>query len=167
MIKEIKELRVKIDSLAQLTKELTKINSEQINKATDSLYLAKAWLGKILGELGTDSPYSNDGTRTTVKDIEPAADVNSKVLRFIKQGVTLTVVNRTNEEWKQDHKFEISHIEKVDWLREEIKKLIKHSSDFSKNEPSIELEQGFVYKYLCEARFWLGFELERIKKVKV
>ena len=70
---QIKELRVKIDGLAQLTKELKplrdcgkkecefcpKINSKEIEKAVDSLYLAKAWLGKVLGELGTENPYGS------------------------------------------------------------------------------------------------------------
>ena len=58
----------------------------------------------------------------------------------------------------------MNHIEKVDWLREEIKNIIDTTTDFSQELPEIELEQGFVYKYLSEARFWLGFELQRIRE---
>lgn len=139
MIKEITNLRLKIDGISQLVKDL-KFTGE-IESSYDSLILAKAWLGKILGELGTETPYKKDGERKTVEDIEETSDVNDQVVHSDK-----------------------SHIEKVDWLREEIKKIINTSADISEIHPHIELEQGFVYKYLCEARFWLGFELQRIKK---
>jgi hypothetical protein len=61
---QIKELRVRIDGLSQLTQELKPINkneefkafpeyinSKEIEKTYNSLILAKAWLGKVLGEL--------------------------------------------------------------------------------------------------------------------
>ena len=65
MIQQIKELRVKIDGLHQLTKELKPIemlkptadhsglyyNSKEIEESVKSLLLAKAWLGKLLGEI--------------------------------------------------------------------------------------------------------------------
>lgn len=201
MIQEIKNLRVSIDGLAQLTKGLSKpygiaininhipgnwtpdswikyfretnnafIQSEDISKSIttfdsrptemdkcyDSLILAKAWLGKILGELGTESPYPKDGTRKTVEDIEPTADTHGE----LSWDYTAESADHPNDNpWTK-----WNHIEKVDWLRQEIQKLIQETSDFSQEEPSIELEQGFVYKYLCEARFWLGFELQRIKE---
>jgi len=176
---EIKNLRIQIDGLAQLTKELKPIktfentdehfldfvvfgksihkeigfNSKEIEKVVDSLYLAKAWLGKILGELGETTPYANDGQRKTVKDIEPTADQQWNLEK--------NEVWNTAYEWSKK-----SHIEKVDWLREQIKDIIDNTEDFSETIDYIELEQGFVYKYLCEARFWLGFELERLKNEK-
>lgn len=201
MKEEIKQLRVKIDGLAQLTRELkpkslfkVDINKipeswnveewwikyfektgyaiedsfnksdklsepiaeyiptifKEIEKATDSLYLAKAWLGKILQELGDSTPYINDGNRKTVEDIEGVAD---------KSPVLNNIEHFCKKPWSEK-----SHIEKVDWLRQEIKDIIYNTQDFSENIDYIELEQGFVYKYLCEARFWLGFELQRIKE---
>jgi len=158
---EIKNLRIQIDGLAQLTKELKPIytpgfskkdsfkNSKELLKATDSLFLAKAWLGRILGEIGETTPYINDGNRKTLEDIEPTADKH----KF--SGEVKDVC------FQQDWQI-MEHIEKVDWLREEIKDIIDNTEDFSENIDYIELEQGFVYKYLCEARFWLGFELERV-----
>lgn len=169
MKEQIKALRVSIDGIAQLTKELRpverydfdysvfnssiipkllKFNSKEIEKAVDSLYLSKAWLGKVLGELGNENPYGS-GYKTK-EDIVPTQDVS-----YFDNQVPPKVVN--------EEIVDRNHIEKVDWLRTEIKKLIDNSTDFSLTYPEIELEQGFVYKYLSEARFFLGFELSRIK----
>jgi hypothetical protein len=165
----VKELRVKIDGLAQLTKDLEPIrnmgfrnnkaylfeNSVEIEKAVDSLYLAKAWLGKILGELGEETPYANDGNRKIIEDIEPTADVARE--EDLHDGG-----------WQWGEYQEKSHIEKVDWLREQTKKI---SDEVSKwyihtQTPSREfaIARTNVYNYLCEARFWLSFELTRVKK---
>lgn len=106
MKEQVKELRVKIDGLAQLVKSLKPITidraanheesskywkenpnydlqpvftfddknlSKEASKAYDSLMLAKAWLGKVLEELGADNPYGT-GYKTK-EDIHPAADV--------------------------------------------------------------------------------------------
>jgi len=163
---EIKNLRIQIDGLAQLTKGLNPIyipgftkekslkNSKELEKATDSLFLAKAWLGKILGELGETTPYIKDGNRKTIGDIEPTAD---KTVPNLLENMEVFCKKAWSEK---------SHIEKVDWIREEIKKIIDTTTDFSETYPEIGLEQGFVYKYLCEARFWLGFELQRIREEK-
>ena len=175
MIQEIKQLRTQIDGLAQLAKELKPldalwgdpnkapenaafkhimVNSKEIEKAVDSLLLAKAWLGIVLKELGNESPYPKDGTRKTVDDIESTADTYPGEVNDYKIG----------DKWRiEGLDREPNHIEKVDWLRTEIQKIIDNTEDFSENLDYIELEQGFVYKYLCEARFWLGFELSRYR----
>ena len=82
MQQKIKELRVEIDGLSQLVKGLKPLmangeipcHSYETREAYDSLMLAKAWLGKILGELGSPTPYQKDGNRHTVEDIEKTAD---------------------------------------------------------------------------------------------
>ena len=189
MKNQIKELRVKIDGLAQLTKELKPIikrknpdfmgfgqeqgdpeyltekrDKKEIDKATDNLCLAKCWLGKFLGELGTETPYKNDGNRKSVKDIEPTADVANK----IKTGEGYQNVFEAT----QNHWSEKSHIEKVDWLRQEINNIVydiklisTQFADHRSQRPTRELSiaRTNAYTYACEARFWLGFELERIK----
>ena len=71
--------------------------------------------------------------------------------------------NYTWENIQQREGKTFSHIEKVDWLRTEIQKIIDNTTDFSQEKEDIELEQSFVYKYLCEAKFWLGFELSRYR----
>ena len=170
MFREIKELRIKIDGLSQLVKELKPIkiadsvdmlveenkylfedyNSDEIDKAYNSLILGKAWLGKILGELSENTPYTNDGKRKTVEDIEPTADTHRGITHLTTKG-----------NWNTDY----NHIEKVDWLREEIKEIndrVKEQLHFVESERMLLLER--VEQHLSEARFWLGFELQRIKE---
>ena len=162
VIEQIKQLRVEIDGLAQLCeglKPITKpiggldryeyeeiiVNSEEIKEAVKSLKLSKAWLGKVLEHLGNENPYGSG--YKTVEDIVPETDKITGVPLTIQEAIDY---NR------------MSHIEKVDWLRTEIKRVIDNATDYSQEVPEIELEQVFAYKYLCEARFWLGFELGRV-----
>lgn len=180
MQEKIKALRVSIDGLAQLTKGLkplfinpetdNRINSKQINKAVDSLLLGKAWLGKLLGELGSPSPYQNDGNRKTVADIEPTADTYD--LRLGKTYFDNQVPPKIENEELVDR----NHIEKVDWLREQIKTIIDEllgtsfNYEYSKNGQSKADNLIFILnnslRHLHEARFHLGFEMERIKEAK-
>lgn len=176
MIEQIKRLRVEIDGLAQLCESLNPVviygvgvvpsrhcrccteigfterkgNSEEIKEAVKSLKLSKAWLGKVLEQLGNENPYGSG--YKTVEDIVPTADVASRIEDYPV----------APDHWPDGEVYK-SHIEKVDWLRTEIKRLIDNTTDYSQEVPEIELEQGFVYKYLCEARFWLGFELGRVR----
>lgn len=173
MKEQIKKLRISIDGLAQLTKELKlskkeiigtntdiigsimtfngwrDINSKEIEKAVDSLYLGKAWLGKVLGELGNENPYGS-GYKTK-EDIVPTQDVATLE-------VSLALLN---------------HVEKVDFLRSAIEEIVKEVKDISLiQQPSVPFSREFAiartncYTHLCEARFWLGFECERIKNEK-
>lgn len=138
-------------------------NSIEINKAFDSLMLAKAWLGKLLGELGEETPYKNDGNRKTKDDIEPTADVSLKGEELFRKEFHLPY-------WEQEY----SHIEKVDWLRQEIQKLndIFLKIDWldwydPKLTSMLDLllpMRSLVFQYLSEARFQLGFELQRVKE---
>lgn len=178
MKEEIKNLRVRIDGLSQLVLDL-EVKDHQIQQCYDSLILAKAWLGKVLGELGEETPYKNDGNRKTVEDIEPTADTEFKGIVKIARNDSKAFID-------------MNHIEKIDWLREEIKNIINSLPDLQEyvdnlidefykanpNPTKEEDENGFrevskkipnedflqySYKYLSEARFWLGFELGRLK----
>lgn len=166
MKEQILELRVKIDSISQLTKELKPINknqeykafpeyinSKEIENTYDSLILAKAWLGKVLAEMGESTPYVNDGKRKDVKDIEPTAET-TKNLTINKDGG-----------WE-----DFNHIQKVDWLRQEIEKIVDiikeiYISNYLVSR-ELNLARDNAYNYLCESRFWLGFELQRIRENK-
>ncbi len=172
---KIKELRVEIDGLSQLVKELKPIfekkgafdagkyiNSKEIEKSYDSLILAKAWLGKILQELGESTPYANDGKRKNVEDIEAAVDIST-----IKEELTKLVNVNTILTINNFHFREASHIEKVDWLREEIKKAYKNNMNMFPLGTNQKLVMANnYYTHLNEAVFWLGFELGRIKNNK-
>jgi uncharacterized protein (DUF342 family) len=180
MKQRIKDLRVTIDGIAQLTKELKPLsdclaglinsedsivsnqvqiirspnyNSKEIEKTVDSLLLAKAWLGKTLQQLGEETPYSNDGKRKTVEDIEPTKDVSNH-----KEDVK-------NLDWN-----EREHIEKVDWLRQEIQLVLDQVIMIGEIDLPVTVYNDIVFKqvavHLTEARFHLGFELGRIRDNK-
>lgn len=206
MKEQIRNLRIKIDGLSQLVKslheplkhlvispsqnmgieEMVKLMREtgithfeslkpisitsshnELSKCFDSLILAKAWLGKVLGELGESTPYKNDGKKKTVDDIEPPADKNSMI-----------EMNTNKPIFEENGWVNKSHIEKVDWLRQEIQKILietgcasKLQLQYFKENPKINKQSLNISKYLetyeqhlCEARFWLGFELQRIKE---
>ena len=110
MKEQIKGLRVKVDGVAQLCKELKpfehknipieqafsgtgeliravylKTNSKEIEKAVDSLYLGKAWLGKLLGELGKtiNGECVKTNLEKTIKEQEIIIDF---LFKAIKEG---------------------------------------------------------------------------------
>lgn len=155
----------------ETSRELTQSN--EIQKCYDSLILAKAWLGKILGELGEATPYINDGNRKEVKDIESVADKAVDIRNSVGAALfinknTGNLITTDTTEW-----LKMSHIEKVDWLREEIKHLLKFYIDLHPEEvrndnkhPNVHYYKLYYKKCLEEARFWLGFELQRIKENK-
>ena len=182
MVKEIKRIRVNVDGLVSLTEALMPIEikkvtnygvdgsavtwfpspafgekyffvtSEELKCAAKSLKLGKAWLGKLLGELGEQTPYANDGKRDSVDDIESAVD----------KAPMLNSEFHSKEIWES-----YNHIQKVDFLREELKLNIHTVEQViitTGQSREFAIARTNAYNHLSEARFWLGFELERIKK---
>ena len=172
MEQQIKYMRVRIDALSKLVKELGNVEltgtngpftqsilNHELQHAYDDLILAKAWLGKVLECLGTDSPYKNDGKRKTAADIEPTADVAQFRPEVDTDWVGLPTA------WWQD----ATHIEKIDWIRQRIKEFIDPAQ-----LPSIDMDHPDLNsiisclnhhsRHINEARFWLGFELQRIRE---
>lgn len=145
MIEKIKELRVEADATHQLLSEVTDKPSTEINRALMALILGKAWLGKLLGEFDSPSPYPKDGTRKTVKDIEPTAD------RFEGEKV-----------WGED----ATHISKIDVIRQRIQVISETTKtmELGRGTWGCNVARTSAYNSFCEARFWLGFEFERIRK---
>lgn len=214
MKEQIKELRVKIDGLYQLTKELTtyqipfaiKVNNDfqfteeqltlikqqpvmvlveegirptttiiktkQIEDAAHSLIYAKAWLGKCLGELGAENPYKSG--YKTVSDIEPTADVKKLDIEIGIKGESNYIEGSINYsdyliKGNPDNFWaKMNHIEKIDWLRTEIQILINELSKWYTHTPTptreFNIARTNAYNHLCEAKFALGFELQRIKE---
>lgn len=187
MKQKIKDLRVKIDGLSQLVKELKPIyipgkrreatpelymiNSDEIKECNKSLLLGKCWLGKVLQELGQETPYKNDGNRKTVEDIEETADKAEAIA-----GLRKPFTNENNKDgiakvidtWELNGRSmsdysNMYHIEKVDWLREEIKNTISNIPIKEICNIGYEIRVQFAIMHLSEARFHLGFELERIR----
>ena len=207
MIQQIKELRVKIDGLHQLTKDLKPNVKWEINVATippfftveeyielfektnysivnmpegdktireiptqykeiedaaKSLLLAKAWLGKLLGELGSDNPYSTG--KREVKDIEPTADaahLNEGISEYSNIQVQLGV--NPSEIFNAEIYKRKNHIEKVDWLRSEIQSVIDEVYKILEINSRSRLTGENAWRHLCEAKMWLGFEFGRVR----
>ncbi len=168
------KVRINIDRIAQLVKELKPITtynewpdgtgmsvnasaSTQTTDAHKSLILAKAWAGKLLAIIGSESPYKNDGNRTDKESIEPTAEKAD--VRDAKG----TVYGQKN------------NIEKVDYLRQCIQREIDYlpviqssfeelpGKGFSRKVEFVKT-MDWIQRHLCEAKFHLGFELQRIKE---
>lgn len=130
------------------------VNSEELKSCEKNLLLAKAWTGKILGEMNDPSPYKNEGQRSEVQHIEP---VDAKV---------------DTAPWKERNNWKAkSHIEQVESLRVLIQQALDFIQGFFpdpkgeyKNPRSLAIARTEVETYLIEARFQLGFELHRIKE---
>ena len=97
------------------------------------------------------TPYANEGTRKTVSDIEPTAEKASEGQIELPENFS-----------------ELSEIEVIDWLRNQIGKVSEEIIAVEKNaeEFPMELMGHLAIAYMCaaEARFWLGFELERMRE---
>ena len=144
---------------------------QEILDTIKSLKLAKCWLGKSLGELGSESPYQNDGKRSSIEDIEPSADIFLKDLTVNGEQAIPNHYGGTGEKpikWN-----ETNHIEKVDWLRERVKDILKKPIKIPVNHLNLDPSNincdrltnsiELSCNHFSEARFHLGFELERIK----
>lgn len=152
--------------------------SSNIEKSFNSLILAKAWVGKLMGELGKPSPYYNDGRRKEVEDIESATD--KAKLKLETESHPMTIDFGNGEESIQMCFQNKNQIEKIDWIRERINDLILTLNgyigniigDLNPNSPFYKYQERKINKiydnieqHLTEARFWLGFELGRIKEM--
>lgn len=147
---KIKDLRVQADALAQYLKDLSV--SWEITQATRSILFGKAWLGKLLGELGVESPYPKDGERHDLKDIEETAD---KASPTDKASLTYEVPFT-----------DFNQIEMVDILRQKLNELVDEVVEINTTDHTREfsIARTNAYTKFSEARFWLGFELERIRE---
>lgn len=135
----LQELRLRIDAIAKTIE--SNINQQKESKACiKSLYMAKAWTGKLLGELGSESPYKNDGKRNGVEDIEPTDAVS-----------------------KSNPVAGLNYVQVVDRERQEIQQLIDLVAGLEIT-PKPTREQSIcrtnIWNHLCEARFELGFLLQ-------
>lgn len=112
----VKEIRLELDRYAQLSWSIS-INPKQ-------LLLSKAWLGEILGKLGTQSPYLADDKRHTIEDIKPTAE---------KAGISMFDP-------------QLNEIEKISYLRLHLKELKKRINDLTKDQAHYYEELNKNYK---------------------
>jgi hypothetical protein len=164
------------------------LNSKEINKAYDSLILAKAWLGKVFEELVGKYPViklEKEYTFETAYNANQVStynvlgkDLNEKEKQLVC-GLWLRDNelgdDKVNDRFTTDYEIwnnfvNKSHTEKVECLREEIEQVVLKVKDLVNINSSFKTSREFAiartnaYNHLCEARFWLGFELQRIKE---
>lgn len=167
MIQQIKNLRVELDGYKELMK-IEMVPEHCTRNAYDSILLAKAWLGKILGLLGENTPYANDGKRHTVDDIEETADTSElsgegKIM-YASNNTVLKDAIMTETDW-----LSLNQIEKIDFIRQHLQ--IKSAEilgfvGFTSTGPLTKNYLKLAHQKIMEARFWLGFELEHIKNTQ-
>jgi hypothetical protein len=135
-------------------------SSEEINQAINNLFFAKAYLGKLLGELGSPTPYQNDGKRNSIKDIEPVA--NSSVPNY-SDFRALNIVQRIDS-LRQD----IQNLLDVDLLvlHNDLHGFVQRGTDLNYTEYRRQLYINQVFLHLTNAKMWLGFELGRLRDSK-
>lgn len=130
--------------------------SKPIERCIENLLLAKAWTGKLLGHIGDSTPYKNDGKREDVKSIEP----------------TDAVVDI--KPWKEKNNWNaFNPVQKVDQLRQLVQNTLIDVQGFFPdaeylktvdNARSFNIARTEIESHLIEARFQLGFELQRMKE---
>lgn len=151
MEQQIKQLRVKLDGIVQLVKQLEK--SRETSLTVTSLELSKMWLGKVLKKLGTENPYPESKNPNSDK-IEPTADVAHNQLEEILS---------TGE---GNSYRELSYIQKVKFLRVEIEKIEEELIRLSESGHLINKAVSSIHNsntHCIEAGMWLGMELGRIR----
>lgn len=155
MIEQLKQIRIDLDEVNTLVGKTTP--STHLIRTCESLLLGRAWIGTLLGEIGDPTPYKNDGKRTTVADIEPTDG---------KQVFTSGIEH--SGKWDL-----MSHVAKIDWLRERISFYCERirflERDFATTELGLKTREQNIARtqawvHLKEARFHLGWELERVRE---
>lgn len=133
--------------------------SNEMDKFADSLKMGKSWLGKVLGKLPKqeptipeqeqmkatigESPYFN--SELLNENIEPEADITEDSLEPLF-----------------DYKTKNSRVLIIKSLRAHLTKKLEELEEIKRYYSGIEMV--YVEKYLTEAKFWLGWELNRIYK---
>lgn len=146
MIDKVKEIRVNLDALIQVTNNLGSWTDE-VKETVRSLKLGKMWLGKALGQLGDETPYKQ-GNDVSTNVIDPKADT-AEIFGELFEGVDMT-----------------NQIQVAKKIREEIEKEIGGIGLlFSFNNTSTDLGMYVNHSrlHLNEARMWLGEFLSVIK----
>jgi hypothetical protein len=158
-VEKVKSLRIHLDSVANKVEKLDFDNPSvlmYLMNCHNSIMMAKAHLGNLLGGLDQDTPYVMDGKRHSVADIEQATDKAPFDYMLVAM------------DWER-----LNGIEQIDAIREILKHLKKTlwriNTDYitlSGQDLSNSSRRCVVYteQHIIEARFNLGFVLGELRK---
>ena len=148
IIKLIRELRLESDCLINSVHVLN--SSREVSLCHTQLQRAKSWLGMVLGEIGTPTPYPSS-TDPTSPVIEPQAE---------HEWTTI---------WNESEMLKRTQLAHVKYFRkkiEEYQKKLDKVDIYISNGPDLGtmldlywLQSRFA---MIEAKHWLGWELNRI-----
>lgn len=144
---EVKGVRLKIDENIQYVESVLGKKSRVYNR----LFSSKAWLGKLLEQLGTENPYKTEKPLNNPKNIPPTADVSEGLGKVI-----------------YDFKLK-NEVEQIVSLREMLQESVDAieslgtAYEFIKDKRLASIAKTQSYVNMCEARFELGYELSLIR----
>jgi hypothetical protein len=149
---QIRELRLTVDKFINSTSGLNP--SREVSLCHTSLQRSKAWLGEVLRELGSKNPYP-DSTNPQNSKIEPQAE------------------HKLDTIWSGPATMEGTQTAHVKFFRQEIG-LYQSKFDIMNDEnPAMFGSSRWGWEYwiksreaMIEAKHWLGWELDRIRKQK-
>lgn len=149
MVEKVKIIRVSIDGLIQVADKHLENWTDPVKKATDSLSLAKMWLGKALGSMGDSNPYP-EGNNPANDAVEPLADTATEAVVF--EGIDMN-----------------NQIAVAKKIRLEISVLLADlGGSFSFNNTSTDLGTFVNCSRLAmvEAGMWLGMYLRKVNDIQ-
>jgi len=176
-IKEIKRLRIQVDALIQIANENK--TSAETTLAWRELQLAKAWLGKLLGDVSkTPSPYIQVSkpelipATTEVAELAPYKFGSTLDMCNSQRNIIETTIQDIYDSWgsveiamgEYNYELEKKYGETFEdgnkgMSKENYEKYCKEKIVLGKDYVEI------VTTHLHQARFWYGFELSNLRTV--
>lgn len=171
-IKEIKRLRIQVDSLIQTGQGEWMKETYETRQALNNLMIAKAWLGKLLGDITKSaSPYPEVWK---AEEIVPTQDT-AEVIKF--ESTTPEQLGMCNSQRRIIDQA-IESFRDL-WYPPNLEMLITHHNDevgFPKDEEDIKRVQAegiythydyfnLIQEHLQQARFWYGFEIANLRTI--
>jgi len=176
-IKEIKRLRIQVDALIQIAKENK--TSAETTLAWRELQLAKAWLGKLLGDVSkTPSPYIVTEKPEEIVPTQEVAVVDKapqwSVLDMCnsQRAVIETTIQDIYDSWPSieiamgNYNYELE--KKYGETFEDGNKGMSKDNYEKYCKEKIVLGKDYVEivtTHLHQARFWYGFEIANLRTI--
>ena len=171
-IKEIKRLRIQVDSLIQTGQGEWMKETYETRQALNNLMIAKAWLGKLLGDVNkSTSPYPEVWK---AEDIVPTQDT-AEVIKF--ESTTPEQLGMCNSQRRIIDQA-IEGFENM-YLAPNLSQIVQFHNDSFGNGADLdeikEIEKKKIYlnytyynlvrEHLQQARFWYGFEIANLRTI--